>query len=344
MRYRSIVLFLTLFGAVTAFAQAPPPVIQTVTPSRGPVAGGSHVTLTGIALNPSCGAYLIACPEPQVRIGGRLATIISRSHDQLVVIAPPHSNGLADVEVRTAGGTHTLPRAFAYGATDFRRLLLPVYIDGVVEGAEGSRWVTELSGFHRQTDVARVTGDPETSAGTVAGRTAFTPAVSTERPGLGRFIYVAEENAAAVILNLRARDVSREAENLGTEIPVVSADQTFVSGSDIALVNIPTQEQYRQKIRIYDFDGELERVVTVRVYGDDMSNPLATRELTLTAGELDHDYPPYPGQADLDLNLLPELAGVPRVTVIVETPDEGRWWAFASITNNATQLITTVTP
>ncbi|HEU4520352.1 MAG TPA: IPT/TIG domain-containing protein [Thermoanaerobaculia bacterium] len=344
MRFRLYVVLLVIFCAASAFAQVPSPVIEGVTPDSGTVSGGTLVTLTGIALNPSCGAYLIACPEPVVRIGGRVATIVERAHNRLVVIAPPNSNGRVDVEITTAGGSYRLSRAFAYGATDYRRFLLPVYIDGAVEGVEGSRWVTELSGFHRDSDVARVSGDPGSVAGTVTGRTAFTPAVDTGRQGFGRFIYVAEEDAGAVTLNLRARDTSRELENLGTEIPVVGIDQTFVAGDDIALVNVPTQDQYRQKVRVYDLDGEYGRSVTLRIYGDDLAAPVVTRTLTTSQAASVGDYPAYPGQVDIDLNTISELAAFDRVTVIIETPDEGRWWAFASVTNNTTQLITTVTP
>lgn len=343
MRFRSLVVFVTLLCAVSAFGQVAVPVIHSVTPPAGPVAGGTLVTLTGFALNPSCGAYMMACPEPVVRIGGRQARIVERALDRLVVIAPANSNGRADVEVKTAFGTHVFARGFAYGATDFRRLLLPVFIEGAVEGLEGSRWVTEVSGFHAETDVARVTGSPETDSGTVTGRSAFTPSVTTARQGFGRFIYVSDDDADDVSLNLRARDTSREAENLGTEIPVIAAEQTF-AGTDIVLVNVPTQPQYRQKIRVYDFDGEFGRSVTVRIYGTDQSNPIVTRTLTSSQGPVDEDYPAYPGQAEIDLNGIAELAGLDHVTIIVETPDEGRWWAFASITNNTTQLITTVTP
>ena len=67
-------------------------------------------------------------------------------------------------------------------------------------------------------------------------------------------------------------------------------------------------------------------------------------EALTRAAAVESDYPAYPGQVELDLYLIPELAGLERANVVIETPDEGRWWAFASVTNNNTQLITTVTP
>jgi hypothetical protein len=343
MRFRVSAVLLSLLCAVTAFGQVAAPVIQNVSPSSGPIAGGTHITITGIELNPSCGAYMIAC-VPVVKIGGREAEIIERSSSRLVVIAPPGSHGRVDVEVTTPGGTSRLSRAFSYGATDFVRLLLPVFIEGEVSGDRGSRWATELRGFHRDNDAARVTGDPAANAGTISGRTAFTPPVSTSRQGAGRFLYVADEDLQAVVLNLRARDVSRDAENLGTEIPVVGLEQTFAGGADITLVNVPTEAGSRQKIRIYDFDGEYGRSVTVRVYADDGATLLASREIALSEGEVNSDYPAHPGQGEIDLNFISELAGAERVTVVIETPEEGRFWAFATVTNNETQLITTVTP
>jgi hypothetical protein len=138
--------------------------------------------------------------------------------------------------------------------------------------------------------------------------------------------------------------VSRDAENLGTEIPVVGLEQTFAGGADITLVNVPTEAGSRQKIRIYDFDGEYGRSVTVRVYADDGATLLASREIALSEGEVNSDYPAHPGQGEIDLNFISELAGAERVTVVIETPEEGRFWAFATVTNNETQLITTVTP
>ena len=343
MRFRLSVVLIAFLCAGSAFAQAAPPVIDHVSPASGAVAGGTLITLTGSNLNPSCGAYMIACVAT-VKIGGREAEIIERAPDRLVVRTPSGSTGRADVEVTTPGGTYRLARAFTYGGVGFVRLLLPVFIEGEVPGAEGSRWTTELRGFHRDTDVARVSGDPASEAGTVSGRTAFTPSVETDRQGAGRFVYVAEEDVEAVVLNLRARDISRETVNLGTEIPVIGIDQTFAGGEDITLVNVPTEALYRQKIRVYDFDGEFGRSVTVRVYGEDESTPIVTRQLTLTSGDVNSDYPAHPGQAEIDLNALPGLAGIDRATVIIETPAEGNWWAFASITNNETQLITTVTP
>lgn len=343
MRSTAIALFVTLI-AFTAAAQNTSPIVQKIEPSSGPVAGGTHLVITGENLNPLCPPYMIFCADLSVQIDGKPAQILERSYDRLVVVTPARSSGAADVEVRTNRGVARMPRSFTYGATDFRRILLPVLMIDEVGGAQGSRWKTELAGYHRGADSIRVTDDPARSGGDVTGRGAFTPQIATARPGRGRFIYVTSATAQAVTLNLRARDVSRESENLGTELPVVGQDDTFGASSTIPLLNIPMQQQYRQKVRIYDFEGESARTVTVRIFGDNSATPAVTREVKLSAEATNADYPEYPGQADIDLDQMPELSGFSRVTVTIDTPADGRFWAFATITNNDTQLITTVTP
>ncbi len=343
MRSTAIVLFVTLF-AFTAAGQTPKPVVQKIEPSSGPVAGGTHLVITGENLNPLCPPYMVFCADLSVQIGGKPVQILERSNHRLVVLTPASSSGAADVDVKTNGGVARLARAFTYGATDFRRILLPVLMIDEVGGAQGSRWKTELAGYHRGTGSIQVTDDPTHSGDDVTGRGAFTPQIATARPGRGRFIYVTSQTAPSVTLNLRARDVSRESQNLGTELPVVGQDDTFGASSTIPLVNIPMQQQYRQKVRIYDFEGESARTVTVRIYGDNSATPAVTRDVKLSVEATNADYPEYPGQSDIDLDQMPELSGFSRVTVTIDTPAEGRFWAFATITNNDTQLITTVTP
>ena len=320
MRSTAIALFIALV-AFAASAQTPGPVVSGIAPGSGPVTGGTHIEIFGENLNPLCPPYMVYCRDLAVKIGGVDAVVVERSLTRLVVVAPAHNSGAVDIEVVTNGGTARLTRAFTYGATDKRRILLPILIDQAIDGAHGSRWQTELAGYER-------------------GEGVFHPEVTTTRPGRGRFLYLDAEKAEAFTLNLRARDLSRDAENLGTEIPVVTAEQTF-GAAIIPLLNIPMMANYRQKVRIYDFEGEYGRSVVVRIYGGDTL--LVTREVKLSEGPAG-DYPEYPGQAEIDLDVLPELLGQDRVTVTVETPQEGRFWTFATITNNDTQLITTVTP
>ena len=323
IRITAIAFFVALFAFSATAQTTPAPSVQRLEPSSGSLAGGTHLVITGQHLNPLCPPYMVFCADLSVLVGGKSVQIVERSNERLVVVTPAGSSGPVDVEVRTSGGSARVARGFTYGATDFRRLLLPVLMIDEIAGAQGSRWKTELAGFNGAS---------------------FTPQVSTARPGSGRFIYFPSATADSVVLNLRARDVSRESENLGTEIPVVGVADTFGPSSTIPLLNIPMQQQYRQKIRIYDFEGEYGRTVTVRVYGDNATSGALTFQVKLSSGSTAADYPDYPGQADINLDQMPELFRFSRVNVTIETPAEGRFWAFATVTNNETQLITTVTP
>ena len=81
--------------AVDQFSYVGVPVVGGISPSAGPITGGTTVTITGTALANAL----------QVKFGGVLATIVSDSGSQLVVIAPAGIAGTVDVTVVTAGGT-----------------------------------------------------------------------------------------------------------------------------------------------------------------------------------------------------------------------------------------------
>ncbi|HVS31478.1 MAG TPA: IPT/TIG domain-containing protein [Thermoanaerobaculia bacterium] len=335
MRFKLIAAVLAL-AASSAFAQFPQPTIDTIQPAEGTARGGTLVTITGAGFE-SCPPYLVGCTTATVVIGGRVAEVVEVTGSRVVVRTPSNSSGTYDVVVTTRGGTARRVNAFTYGSRAFVRLLLPTFIEGEAPGAHDSRWRTELTGFLRGSGSARVTDDPDAPSSGVVGAGTFVPLVGTARPGQGRFIYVTTEAAELLTLNLRARDLSSP-DNLGVEIPVIRSAATFGPDSVIAILNVPIAAQYRQKLRIYDFDGELGRTVRVNIDG------VVTRDIVLSAAAESGDFPEYPGYAELDLNLIPELIGRDAVTVTIDTPAEGRFWAYVSVTNNDTQQVTVVTP
>ena len=112
MRYRSTVFLAALLCAIPAFAQiAPPPVIQSVDPPSGSVAGGTLVTISGLHLSPSCGPYLISC-EPVVRIGGK---VIPQTRFTVHSRAPGMLHGRL-VRPAVAGAIAQVPRGVLLGA------------------------------------------------------------------------------------------------------------------------------------------------------------------------------------------------------------------------------------
>ncbi len=245
----------------------------------------------------------------------------------------------------------------ADAAAEWRRVLLPIYFDGEIAGAFGSRWTLELSGYNGSNTQHLITANPERRfetpnrcGCTVGPGELFAGArfLHGDRRGAGRFLYIATNGAdetERLALSLRTRDLSRESESHGIEVPVVR-EHDVITGRPIALTNIPTGPLYRQKLRVYDFDGELGRAVTVEVYkaaGRRHFDRLATYTLHLSLAAFSGE-PHHPGYAELDLNAMPELSGVDRVTVLVKGSTDARLWAFVSVTNNDTQQVTTVTP
>jgi hypothetical protein len=66
------------------------------------------------------------------------------------------------------------------------------------------------------------------------------------------------------------RDVTRQSESYGTEIPVVPENQA-IAGAPILLNDIPRDADSRIMLRIYDFDGPTGGKVDLDVSFDDAS-------------------------------------------------------------------------
>ncbi|WP_411906995.1 putative Ig domain-containing protein [Rhizobium mayense] len=99
----------TYISAVTIVCSGPVaiPTVTSISPSSGPVSGGTAVTITGTNLT---GATAVS-------IGGSAASNVSvASASQITAISPSHSAGAVDVSVTTSGGTATLVEAFTYVA------------------------------------------------------------------------------------------------------------------------------------------------------------------------------------------------------------------------------------
>jgi formylglycine-generating enzyme required for sulfatase activity len=83
-----------------------PPTITAVTPSYGPTAGGTTITITGMEL---AGASAVT-------VRGNAATSVTVVSDTTVTaVTPAGSVGAANVQVTTPGGTATISGAFTYG-------------------------------------------------------------------------------------------------------------------------------------------------------------------------------------------------------------------------------------
>ena len=86
------------------YVPLPVPVVTAISPTSGPIAGGTSVTITGTNLT---GATAVA-------FGTTAASIVSNTDTQIVVTSPAHARGQVDVRVRTAGGISSTSAADRY--------------------------------------------------------------------------------------------------------------------------------------------------------------------------------------------------------------------------------------
>jgi hypothetical protein len=147
------------------FTYLPVPTITSISPTSGPVAGGTNVTITGTGFT----------EVSKVLFGPTVSIFTVNSSTQITVISPPSSAGTVDVTVTTPGGTS------AIGTADrFTYLLVPTVtsISTKTGPAAGGTFVTITgTGF---------TGDSQVRFGSAAASnvtvvsdtkiTAFSPA------------------------------------------------------------------------------------------------------------------------------------------------------------------------
>jgi hypothetical protein len=318
-----------------------------------PAAGlnGSPVLLRGVHLLREC--PLADCLE--ITFGG---VLVQNPHQigpsELLVSAPHQDDGLVDVTIssKETGASFTATNAFRYGGplseADFDRVLFPMTFLGA--GAHGSEWTTRI--FVRSDAPLSVDTEPQTwvdlnpphppirQAFPPGGRTQFHE-ISSES---GRFFYVPRGLESFFSYSAHVLDLSRSSTNLGTEIPVVRAEDT---ANEIRLVDVPLDALFRAKLRIYDWDT-IPREVTVTVIRAVDAEPFTFRtrlDAMVVTCPRAPCLQPTPAFASIDLSAIPEIAAGGRGDVILTSDTkDARLWAFVSVTNNVTQQVTVHTP
>lgn len=360
-----LLLALSLSLALPAAAQqqqtTPPPMtITSITPAQGPSSGGTPIMILGRGLTvPPNFACFAPCPTT-VRFDNSTMIPTEEKDSRLVVTTPPHTPGTVNVTITTGDGrSMTVANGYTYvnGAEGFfEKVLIPVYSDGIIEGDKGSRWQTELW-FRNHGDsilsVAPWGCDPNraclpvfpTNRG-VLPRTSFrnlSPFDVTSNPNAGRLLYVVRGGNYS--MNVRLADISRHALDAGTEMPVVRERELLTT--PVHLLNVPLDGVSRLMLRIYDVD-QPEARFRIRVWRQDaeMVAPYIDTEVTARASETGpfRLQPAYAQHTQfIDPAALVILPLSLRIEVTPLTPGS-RFWAFVSVTNNATQHVTIVTP
>jgi hypothetical protein len=228
------------------------------------------------------------------------------------------------------------------------RYLIPI-MSNPTEGAGGSLFVTELVLMNKGTvgiqlrsirEACQITCTPDSDTALPLDPGEARSYLEMEGTP-GRFFYVASNDATHVSGNLRVADVSRLRENLGTELPIVH-ESAFAP--EVYLVNVPAGTTARHTLRIYATEPTTVRVQYYPVLGSELiGEELVTLIRPASGNDADDRGRPFFAQ----IPEFPPLTGddrlhAYRVRLSSETGEP--LWAFVSITNNATQLITTVTP
>ncbi|HEY3056186.1 MAG TPA: hypothetical protein VGK31_09685 [Thermoanaerobaculia bacterium] len=337
--------------AETDFAVTGPPPGIEISPTFDANAGNRVVKIRGSF---PCAAS--SCPPPTVLFGTKSAEGVERiSENELDVVVPFQTNvRFVDLTVRGENYTYFLPSGFTYVGSDYRPILLPVYTTRPVAGAFGSLWQAEF----RIVNLAHIPLVPGIDIlyanGDFPSDQVKSPALTMPRDDVDSppiaLAWIRQELAPFVSVELRVRDLSRQSETWGTEIPVV-----FGGKYDLNLIDVPVREGFRSLLRVYSavYGGCCGVIVTFKAADGHI--------LTTRSFQLQHPNgsigglvpPPYkregsrelslqPAYAEIDLQSIAELAG--QETVWIQVSPTMASWAFASVTNDATQHVTTITP
>lgn len=352
-------LLLALVGAaVSAQGQILPRSLTHLDTTTGFTFGGSFLWIRGVDIvdaTISCtgGQCPPETPCPvTVLFGDTPATVHYAMPDLVAVTAPAHAEGMVDVTVKVAGKPDlTLAHAYTYSRDartrpeDYTMYLVPIVANRLA-GGHGSIWVSEWSAFNASVDRAVLAGvDVKLEPGETKMLQAPQPPAGRD----GAFVYVPRLLAPELPMELRVRDVSRAADGWGTELPLAGR-RSYARVH--TLLNIPNDPRYRVTLRVYG-DSDVSQPVTVRVYPHNGETPIEERAFDLIGVPWQEtvDFPVTPAYLQLDPMtdvVRNSTHGHLRIEVFTsafgEPPFEPGIWTFASITNNATQQVTAITP
>ena len=308
--------------------------ITSVTPSNGPVAGGTAVTIRGSGFDTTCTPDLLVCAPVAVQFGSLPAASFRIIDTQTIeAVTPSEVPGSVTVSVSMPRGAGVLANGFTFigdAGDAFERVLLPILLPPIA-GSFDSRFETSLSlGDTAGADIPvfQLGGaTPILNAGQGG------PFASTAFDGNpGRIVFIPKGSFDHLAASLRVADTSRAEESAGTRIPVVP-ERDFRSDI-IMLLDIPGNDAFRYTLRIYSLDPGSTVLVS---YIDSESKVVLRRDTVSLVDPIDLYHPGYAAVT----NIHPRVS----IRVTIEPLTLGkRIWAFMSITNNTTQQITVVAP
>src|ERR1051325_11524792 len=271
----------------------------SMTPKSGPREGGTLVTIKG-QFDPT--AYT-------VMFGDRAALGTWRvSDDTLLAVSPPQSGPLDAVPIRFFEYDYGVLTNLYFTYQDApERILLPL-LTPPVNGAFGSRYVTDLRAFNRSaSQTATISGlsphciDTCTSIPdsiTIPPGGVIVAGGVAENGSPGRFIFMSKAVAEKLWLNLCVYDSTRRNDNFGTALPVVR-DRELFRYEPIVFEDVPTDARFRNTLRVYADAAVKLRLEIARHKFDSVEvGDVEVRELELPAPKSKFD-PSYVQVGDL---------------------------------------------
>jgi hypothetical protein len=311
---------------------------------------GPHHT-TVIAPGWTCSEFVTECSRPTLGAGESAPITVGFVPLNDAILAVRAKAG-AELSFDPDSADNEATVTVAVGdASRWERILLPVVLSAL-PGLNGSLWETEVTAvigngtngiFPRE--CTRNSCLIPIPVGVPFQPSLYGIAVPSSRPA--RFLYSAAGQMDRMTFNLRVRDLNRTSETWGTEVPAVR-EHAFRT-TPITLAPLPVDPLFRTTVRVYDFDARAGAQVAVHIYADQEATPRTTlvRTFTTWPGTVTTvSLPEYPGYLQLDLGEAgTALEGAETAWIRIEPRTEGlRFWAFASVTNNPTGHVTTVTP
>lgn len=348
--------FLLIFAASLSASHT----VTSVQPNVGLVWGPTAITINGSGFTDSAEVFVGDSIRAEI-------TAVTPTQIKARVAARAHGE-VASVLVRVSGHDVVLERGFRWdqaatssNPADYKRYLVPV-TGRNLPGANGSLWSTEFTlynGYH--TALAPIwnccspDGLPVPSPVILPDQT-IQAAINARGDGTdGAFVYLPKEPSSRVGMSLRVRDLSRNAQNFGTEIPLVTeADYYGESNVPMQLVDVPTDPKYRATLRIYGPDEAPVTGVRVQVFAQPSGRLIEEYQVDLhgIVTAVFNPFPLHPSYVQLDPLTPAVRASGERVRIAlyarrfssVIPPPAIPLWAFVTITNNETQQVTTITP
>lgn len=274
-----------------------------------------------------------------VKIDGADAPLRGVTESAFTVDGPAHAAGAVDVTVTSEAGSRTARVGLIYfdparpDPAAFEPILFPVALQGA--GAFGSNWTTDnhillSDGFitARFSEVLPCTG-----CGSELSRARAIVRLDNHDRPWGRVLYAMRGTLGDVTFFSRVRDLSRQAESAGVQIPVVR-EGDFRAGR-LAFPNVPTDGRYRYMLRVWTMDDDM-------LFVSSSSGPAAVVQTARIPGAA-------MSFASIDATpVLRQVTGSPLTIVVVQhifgSTAQPPLWAMLSITNNETQQVTIISP